>query len=470
MATNPRYDATTLVVPEPPRLPSAPSLYEVQYQEQFNNVLRLYFNRLNNFIQELSVADGTTGIYPTGTAADAFGRLRSSMPYTIFDSQNRYGADPQFDGDVGTGCSITHSAAESTTNLNVGTTSGEKAIRQTLRRFPYQPGKSLLIMATFVMSPNAGPQRVGYFDDNNGVFFQRTAAINYFVLLPGTGAPTRTVAQADWNGDKLDGTGVSGLTLDPTKSQILFMDFEWLGVGSVRCGFVIDGTFHICHTFNNANVISAVYMTTAILPIRYEITSSGQVATMKQVCSTVISEGGYEQGSKTYFARRDFGSPLGSISTTALPMLSIRLVESAGVCSVPNAVVLPQILRLVPDVSQQYEITMVKHDGSLLGGTPSWSTIAGTNVQIDTAASSLTTPTADQIVYLDYVTSSGSGGINVLHGDAGYNWSLQPGVFMAAGGGVANSEVLTVAVRTQSSSPSGSMTGALGFLDITATA
>lgn len=469
MATNPRVDSTTLIAPEPPRLPSAPTAYQVQYQEQLINVLRLYFNRLNNFLQEIDVAGSISGIYPEGMAGDAFGRLRSSTPYTVFDSQNRYAIDPQFDSDIGTGCSVTHSAAESTTNLNVGTTANEKVVRQTLRRFPYQPGKSLLVMATFVMSPDATSQRVGYFDENNGVFFEKTASSNQFVLRSGTGSPVRIVAQSSWNGDKLDGTGASGLTLDPTTSQILFMDFEWLGVGSVRCGFIIDGKFYICHTFHNANSLTAVYMTTAILPVRYEIISNGNVATMKQVCSTVISEGGYDQRSKTFYAKRDFGSPLTGISTTVLPVLSIRLAETASVCDKPSAIVLPQELRIIPDVSQEYEIMLVKHDGSLLTGTPVWNTVTGTSVQMDVAATGMGAIADNQIVYVDYLSSSGSGGINILAGNSGYNWALQPGVFMASGGGVGSSEVLTVTVRTQTPTPAGSVTGALGFLDLTAT-
>ena len=133
---------------------------------------------------------------------------------------------------------------------------------------------------------------------------------NSFVLrtnTSGTPSDARTVNQADWNGDKLDGTGTSGITLDTSKAQILWIDFEWLGVGSVRCGFIINGQYIICHTFNNANDLDKVYMTTAILPVRYEIKATGATsgaATLKQVCSSVISEGGYQQINANLFARR----------------------------------------------------------------------------------------------------------------------------------------------------------------------
>jgi hypothetical protein len=140
-------------------------------------------------------------------------------------------------------------------------------VRQTFRSFPYQPGKGLLVLATFVMDSSSSvnlTQRVGYFNEQNGVFFQRVDGVYSFVLrsyISGAVSDARTVNQSSWNGDKLDGTGASGLTLDPSKAQILWMDFEWLGVGSVRCGFVINGQYVVCHTFTNANEITSVYMT-----------------------------------------------------------------------------------------------------------------------------------------------------------------------------------------------------------------
>jgi hypothetical protein len=275
------------------RLPNAAA--QSYSPEQFNQLVRSLEQvilQLNNtytpvtsentmaantwFEASLGVDEMTTNVAFPSVAVDAFGRLRVSNPYTLFDSQNRYQKDPQFNETLTTGGTSTYVANESTVDLAVTTSSGSKVVRQTNRVFPYQPGKGLLVLATFVM--NAGKtnlrQRVGYFNTDNGVFFQANGTTKSFVLrtnTSGTPSDARTADQSTWNGDKLDGSGPSGITLDITKSQILWMDFEWLGVGSVRCGFVINGQFIVCHTFNNANEQTKVYMTTAILPIRYEI-------------------------------------------------------------------------------------------------------------------------------------------------------------------------------------------------------
>jgi len=151
MATNPRVDpATDLIVPEPPRLPTAPMAWDSVFQDQYSNVLRLYFNRLQNLLQELTVP-GDTPIYPGGTASDAFGRLRTSAPYTMFNSDNRFQKDPQFDESLTAGATSTYSSTNSSVTLALDGTASESAVRQTYRVFHYQPGKSLLVFATFSM-------------------------------------------------------------------------------------------------------------------------------------------------------------------------------------------------------------------------------------------------------------------------------------------------------------------------------
>ena len=440
----------------PPNLPLAPTQYDAQYHEAFNNVLRLYFNRLDNLLAKLMASSTSIPVTFPGMETDPFGRLRVSTPLTLFDSQNRYQKDDQFDESTASGATVTFDTNTSTVNMNVTTTSGSKAVRQTYRVFPYQPGKGLLFMGTFVMGAAQTNlrQRVGYFNTENGVFFQQNGSTKSFVLrsnITGTPSDTRTVNQADWNGDKLDGTGESGKTLDTSKAQILFIDFEWLGVGSVRCGFIIDGQFIICHTFNNANEITSVYMTTAILPIRYEIEATAAIsssATLKQICSTVISDGGYQEAAANQFARRT--ALLGSISTTFLPLVSIRLAsDSLG------AVVLAQAIQVFPTTNQNYEVVLLKN-ATLTGA--SYNTTDFTHVDYDVSATAVTGGT---IVLHDYVSSSVQGRATSFT-PTGYNFDLQLGVSLT---GV--SDVFTLAIRTISGATTGDAIGAIDFLDLT---
>lgn len=397
---------------------------------------------------------GSQEVFYGGTTLDAFGRLRTSSPYTLFDSQNRYAKDPQFSESTSGSGTVTFLSNESAVRMQVTSASGDEVVRQTRRVFPYQPGKSLLILATFTMAAGEANlrQRVGYFNTNNGVFFQQKDDVLSFVVrtyTSGSVSDARTVNQSSWNGDKLDGTGPSGVTLDETKTQILFMDFEWLGVGSVRCGFVIDGKYIVAHTFNNANSLTEVYMQTAILPLRYEITNTGAISgtkSMKQICSSVASEGGYEQRSQLTWARETTETT--GIGTSFYPLVSIQL-KSTNL----GAVVIPNGYSFMPtSASDYFEVALIKNP-TLTGA--SFSSLS-TNVEFDTAATSMT---GGEIVKLDY-TSSGVLSSTPFNEISSYNFDLQLGVTLAN-----VSDIYTLAVRVITGTGDG--IGAMSYWDLT---
>jgi len=392
-----------------------------------------------------------------GVQVDAFGRLRISSPYTLFDSQNRYAADGQFSSSTATDGTAVYNANKACVDMTVTTSSGSETIRQSKRVFIYQPGKSLLVLATFVMNEAKTNlrQRVGYFNTDNGIFFQVNNTTKSFIIRTYTGgsaSDARKVDQADWNGDKLDGTGPSGITLDITKTQNFFTDMEWLGAGSVRCGFVLDGQFIVCHTFNNANSQTAVYMQTAILPIRYEITNTGATAsnsTMQQICSAVISEGGFEEISQQYVA---YVSTKKNVSTTAKPIISIRLNSSYL-----GAVVIPSGVSFYPEDNGYYSLFLVKN-GTLTNDT--WGdTLSGGQVDVDTGATAISFTTED-VVLLNYTASSNQSRESFNEG-TGYNWALQLGSTVA---GV--SDIYTLAAKIDSGT--GDVLGNISFYNLTA--
>lgn len=264
---------------------------------------------------------------------DAFGRLRVSSPLTLFDSSHRFADNDLWNEDTSGTASSTFNSDAGLVELDVGDTSGDEIIRETNKVFAYQPGKSLLILNTFVFdTPKANlRQRAGYFGSDNGMYFEVDGTTVSFVernSVTGSVGETR-VNQADWNVDVMDGTGPSGFTLDPSKAQIQYMDIEWLGLGTVRMGFVINGLFVHCHSFHHANLIESTYITTASLPLRMEITNTGDtsgVSKAKQICSSVLSEGGYELRG----LQQAVGTPIATprILTTAdtyYPVISLRL-------------------------------------------------------------------------------------------------------------------------------------------------
>jgi len=276
---------------------------------------------------------------PSGMAVDAFGRARVAMPLTLFDSSHRYRDNGLWSTSNTAGTTYAFSQNEGLVNLNIKTGANQEIIRETAKVFSYQPGKSLQVMNTFVMAPakTGLRQRVGYFGANNGLYLEQSNSDIYFVERNWTSGTLKEnrVRQVDWNIDTLLGnvpSSPSHLTLDLSKAQILFHDIEWLGLGTTRCGFVIDGQLIHCHSFHHANVLETTYMTTASLPLRYEIKNTAATAnnsTLKQVCSTVISEGGYELRGAQQAIETAIGAPRDlTTAGTYYPVISLRLKAS----------------------------------------------------------------------------------------------------------------------------------------------
>lgn len=321
---------------------------------------------------------------------DAFGRLRVSNPHTLFDSSMRYtDSERRWNTKTSGTASTVHDAAAGLLDLNIGSDSGDEIVRQTDRVFSYQPGKSLLVMNTFTMNePKANlRQRVGYFTKDNGIYIEQDGLETYIVKRSfSTGVVVNTrIAQSDWNVDKLDGTGASGVALDISKSQIMWTDLEWLGVGSVRVGFVHNGQFICCHIFHHANTITGTYMTTATLSCRYEITNTDATSgpsTMKQICSTVISEGGYRTEGLARSASTSLAGRTLPKAQTNFPMISIRLRSGRT-----EAVVNPKAVDMYGLQATPYKYLLVR-GGTLFNAT--WTGLDSTSsVEYDITADSI---------------------------------------------------------------------------------
>ena len=335
---------------------------------------------------------------PSGTATDAFGRLRVSEPYTLFDSQHQDVENDKWDTLITGSGTKTHLPNESAVKLEIGTANGDSIIRETLRTMMYQPGKSLLIMNTGAMgTPKANViQRIGYFGANNGIYFENNSGNNYFVLrssVTGNVVETR-VEQTNWNIDRFDGTGYSSQSVGSEhtegfrsdKANIFWIDVEWLGVGDVRCGFVVDGTLKTAHIFHNDNKNDTAYMRTAILPIRYEIFNKGITTSntaLRQICSTAVSEGGYFPINQTRSAANPIAGKNLILGITT-PMISLRLKPGRL-----DSVAVPVSADLYGLQATAFKYKIYENVTSLTGA--SWvTTDAASAVQYDISATAMT--------------------------------------------------------------------------------
>lgn len=300
-------------------------------------------------------------VSPDVANPDAFGRARVSELFTLGDYKHLYAIDPNFIDYTANGGSITFVADQAFATLATSSATNSVAIHQTKFYHHYQPGKSQLIYSSVhFRAPHRNvTKRTGYFDDRDGIYFEQvgsntadgstvntgTQTLNWVIRTHTGGSPSeadyvttvngvpytykRRVPQSEWNQDPCDGTGPSGFNLDTTKTQLIFIDFQWLGVGRVRCGFVHNGEAIIAHEYYHSNVLPFVYISNPNLPVRCEIRNTGITTggAFDQVCASVMSEGGYVESGidwSVYSTERATPTP----GRTKLPLIAIRLKNS----------------------------------------------------------------------------------------------------------------------------------------------
>ena len=334
-----------------------------------------------------------------GLFFDAFERMRTAEPHSIFDSKQVYDAQTsQMETDVSGGASITYDNQKSASDLTTSTASGDRATRQSKRYMNYQPGKGMEMFITFNLEGGVAnvDKRVGYFDNDNGVFLKLDGDGASFVLrsnVSGSVVDTE-VAQSNWNFDSLDGSGPSGLTLDLTKTQILGIDFQWLGVGLVAVGFDIGGKIYPAHGFAHSNIETEVYWQTPNLPVRWEIENTGTAVgapNMQSICCSAMVSGGLEGSGITRSASR--GTSGTAIGSSVEPVMSIRLKSSHN-----RATVVPESFSVLSAGNSDFYWQLVMNP-TITGGTAASWVSGGDAVEYDI--------TADGVVSAGDVIASG---------------------------------------------------------------
>jgi len=352
---------------------------------------------------------------------DAFGRQRVSSPKVLFDITTAYDKQDFFWEDVITDVSgnakTTHLPNESSVEMQVGTSNTDQVIRQTLNHSKYQPGKGQLILFTGILGAAKSNvrSRFGLFQDENGFYYERDENNLKIVHRDSTSGTVVNTAinQADWNADKLDGTGGSGITIDSSLAQLFFIDLAWLGVGRVRLGIINNGIAIIAHQFFFDNTRTTPYMTTATLPVRAEITNTAATAsitTMKLICVSVISESGQALTGVDYTANN--GSTSVNVGARN-PVLSIKPNTVFPSTTISNHIIieLQKFSAISFSSAVFYEII---YNPTLSGA--SWAVVnSSSGMQFDVAATSIT---AGVVIDSGYIPGNVRGGGQAASGDA----------------------------------------------------
>lgn len=345
---------------------------------------------------------------------DAFGRWRISEPFTIFDSKTINDSGSLFWDVSGSGnFTSSFNTNGDYVQLSVSASSVGRAIRQTKRRFNYQPGKSQLYLITGTLnSGSAGlTKMVGAFDDKNGLYYMLSGSSFYVGKRSySTGVAVDTVvSQSAFNIDKMDGTGPSGINLNFANSQIFYFDYEWLGVGRVRMGTVYRGVIYYMHQFTHSNESSGVYISSPNLPVRWEIKNDGTGPSdnIKAICCSVMSEGGVQPNG---VARSVQVGPQTITTNTTAPIIGVRLNSNY----LDLSVVMSDFSLIADAANRSFKWTWQVNP--TLTGTPTWISSSTDGVEYATGSAALTFSSNGFIIDGTFVSLADSGIYNDFDG------------------------------------------------------
>lgn len=313
---------------------------------------------------------------------DAFGRLRTSELITQLDVKQSIDDQPLIldKETVGTG-SATYEQTHSRTNMTT-TSSSDAVVVQTKQRATYITGKSQLIFITFAHMDHqtSVDKYIGYFNSStsspytsglDGLFLKSDGS-DYTLEIWRDGVATEQQARANWD-DPMDGTGKSKITLDFGKTQILCIDFEWLGVGRVRFGFIVDGQFVPVWSFNNANNKDNVYMQNPNHSIRWQIEqNAGTAGRLEAICGSVSSEGSINELAKTFSVNNGTTALSATVAGTKYMGVALRLADPSVFVKIVDVAMLG-----LSNDAYIWELIL----NPTIAGSPSWSSV--TNSQIE---------------------------------------------------------------------------------------
>ncbi len=317
----------------------------------------------------------------------AMGALRIASTQNVFESLFSFDKQPLIWDEVLTsGGTSTFNSNTNSVDMTVPTTSGASVVRQTFRRIRYNPSRTVQFLAAGNLGlPKANVRkRIGQFDTLDGLFFEHDGLnVNLVVRSSTSGAAVDTqIPQANWNIDKFDGTGPSGVTIDFSKHQLFYIQYAFQGFGDICFGFYHDGGVKFCHRQRISNVLTVPFMRTAHLPCRVEITNTGTSAsntTISYNSTTVKNEG--EDADQEGQVRSYSSAPLKTVNTTTVPVISVRLTSSR-VRAIADIIATTIFVQTVDEV-----IWSVHINPTLTGATFA---IAASYTDLDTAATAMT--------------------------------------------------------------------------------
>lgn len=364
---------------------------------------------------------------PLREELDMTGRIKTANVVQIIGSQWTYGKLPLTWGEIitGTAAVVEPSLQYSSTylRLTTGTANNDSVIFQTRRHFRYQIFRTHSISwANVFGAPQTNVKKMfGQGLNNNGWFVEQSDGTYHFVVRSNVGIPLpgfneTKVARADWNIDKLDGSGPSGLDLDLSKGISWAIEFVWHGTQGLRFGINYFDRVIWCHEMKYTATLSEPFSRNAILPLRAMVQNTGSVSSpggeMQLGPVSYNVYGGEAEEDAYLFSSGNKTSGISVTSTTVPTYLSAVRPKATVVGANNRSILVPVAFDILATDTIYYEIVA---DAIIGAGT--WTSVESRSLaEISLNPSSVTN---ERVVSSGYISGGQKGSGTIISGFSG---------------------------------------------------
>lgn len=260
-----------------------------------------------------------------------------------------------------------------------------------------------------------------------------TTAVGTFAQTRAGAAGTETfIPQSEWNGDKLDGTGASGITIDPTKGNVFEIGIQYLGFGAIifKCEVTPeDGNnadFVTIHTIKLPNTLTSTSFGNPSFPFTMAAYSAGSTTNLTVNAGSFA---GFIEGPKILHGNRfTYFNSLTTVGATNLQALFT--VKNARYYMGQVSQVVINLLSVSGALKHTSPCIYYLIKNGALAGNPNFASLSANSASLwDTAATTVTYSTGDQLLWTGHLGDTGEidhhfGGTSELNME---ELTLQPG-------------------------------------------
>lgn len=355
----------------------------------------------------MQISPATPSAVITKSNMSPFGDLNAMDLTPLVQLDFVYGINTQT-GVSSVANSATVDVNSSRLRIQSGTNAAGSGIFTSKKSIKYRPGQGNIARFTpaFAAGVANSTQIMGVGTAVDGYFIGFNGAS--FGIMHRVRSVDTWVAQTAWNGDKCDGSGDSGFTIDPTKGNVFQVKYPYLGYGNITLWVQnsITSEWILCHTIKYTNSSVSTQLSNPNLLFYAQVINSGNTSNLIMYCGSV---GVFVSGPRQFV-----GCPKWAADNNKATITAETNILSIKNCTTYNGVTNRSQIRInsisFGGGTANAVLVLRVRINATVGGSPSFAAINGT-----TADGGVTITSGNSVASVDTAGTTTTGGTYIYN-------------------------------------------------------